>query len=187
MGCILLVLMLKPSELVDDEMTRLRDKLLQTVPPLQCPPCTSHVTIALLNVRSIVAKLVDIKADAELMSANVLCFCETWLSPAQSSPMIYTGHKVLRCDRQMNNHMGGTMISIPHSIENTQEVTFFSYDIECIVTVLSINAKRFQVAVIYRSPGLSRGDFIQFMCKLVQHLRMNNLPTVVLGDMTLKI
>ena len=178
---------IRKSDLVDDEMTRLRDKLLQTVPPLQCPPCTSHVTIALLNVRSIVAKLVDIKADAELMSANVLCFCETWLSPAQSSPMIYTGHKVLRCDRQMNNHMGGTMISIPHSIENTQEVTFFSYDIECIVTVLSINAKRFQVAVIYRSPSLSRGDFIQFMCKLVQHLRMNNLPTVVLGDMTLKI
>ena len=49
--------MLKLSDLVDGEMTRLRDKLLQTVPPLQCLPCTSHVTIALLNVRSIVAKL----------------------------------------------------------------------------------------------------------------------------------
>ena len=72
----------------DDEMSRLRTKLLQSVQPLQCFPCTSHVTIALLNVRSIGAKVADIKADIELLSANILCFCETWLSPAQPSPDI---------------------------------------------------------------------------------------------------
>ena len=70
---------IKKSDLVENEMTRLRDRLLQTIPPLQCLPCTSHVTIALLNVRSILAKLPDIKADTELGSAGVLCFCETWL------------------------------------------------------------------------------------------------------------
>ena len=39
-------------------------------------PSTSHVTLALLNVRLIVPKLADIEADCELNSANVLCFCE---------------------------------------------------------------------------------------------------------------
>ena len=65
---------IRKSSLVDDEMSRLRTKLLQSVQPLQCFPCTSHVTIALLNVRSIRAKLADIKADIELLSADVLCF-----------------------------------------------------------------------------------------------------------------
>ena len=63
---------IRKSSLVDDEMSRLRTKLLQSVQPLQCFPCTSHVTIALLNVRSIGAKLADIKADIELLSADVL-------------------------------------------------------------------------------------------------------------------
>ena len=57
---------IKKSTLVDDEMLRLRGKLLQTVPPMQCMPCESHVTVVLLNVRSVVAKLVDIQADQEL-------------------------------------------------------------------------------------------------------------------------
>ena len=57
-------------------MARLREFLLQTVPQMQCSPCTSHVTLALLNVRLIVPKLADIEADCELNSANVLCFCE---------------------------------------------------------------------------------------------------------------
>ena len=36
---------IKKSCLVNDEMSRLRTKLLQSVQPLQCFPCTSHVTI----------------------------------------------------------------------------------------------------------------------------------------------
>ena len=55
---------------------------------MQCMPCVSNVTIVLLNVRSVVAKLLDIQSDQELCSANVLCFCETWLSPAQTTPVV---------------------------------------------------------------------------------------------------
>ena len=87
---------IRKSSLVDEEMCRLRSRLLQPVQPLQCFPCTTHVTIALLNVRSIVAKLADIKTDLELLSADVLGFCETWLSPAQPSPVIKADHVTLR-------------------------------------------------------------------------------------------
>ena len=44
-----------------------------------------HFTIALLNVRSIVAKLPDINANNSLRSASVLCFSETWLNGSQPS------------------------------------------------------------------------------------------------------
>ena len=122
-------------------MSRLRTKLLQSVQPLQCFPCTSHVTIALLNVRSIGAKLADIKADIELLSADVLCFCETWLSPVQSSPVIKADHVTLRCDRQ-NDHKGGAMLSLPSNIQPCRTATFASNGIESVVTSVQVQGQQ---------------------------------------------
>ena len=57
-------------------MFRLKSNL---VPKVLCDS-SSHLTIALLNVRSIQAKLPDITADHSLRSVSILCFCETWLN-----------------------------------------------------------------------------------------------------------
>ena len=174
--------MLKPSGRVTWlMMTRLRDRLLQTIPPLQCLPCTSHVTIALLNVRSIVAKLPDIQADTELMSANVLCFCETWLSPAQPSPFVSTDHDVvLRCDRSMNDHKGGAMICVSNTMQPNGTMTFVLNGIESIVTCLCIADKRLQVAVVYRSPIVPKRQLVQLMTTLLQHISATGVPAVIL-------
>ena len=95
---------IKKSTLVDDEMARLREKLLHTVPQMQCLPYTSHVTLALLNIRSIVSKL----ADFELNNAR--------------SPVINGSHVVLRCDRA---HKGGTMLlSAPHTMQPSRPVSY---------------------------------------------------------------
>ena len=174
---------IRKSDLVDNEMTRLRSKLLQTVPPLQCPSCTSHVTIALLNVRSIVAKLPDVEADHDLRSANVLCFCETWLSSVQPSPVVNKEHVVLRCDRLLNDHKGGAMISVHNIIQVSGTVTFVSTGIECVVTMLCVSGKRLQVSVLYRSPTVPLRQFVQFLIKLLEHLSTFDVVSVVLGDM----
>ena len=174
---------IRKSDLVDDEMIRLRGKLLQTIPPLQSLPCSSHVTIALLNVRSIVAKLPDIEADSRLKSASVLCFCETWLSPAQSSPVVKKENVVLRCDRQFSNHKGGVMMSVPNFMQPSSINTFASVGIECLVTMLCIKGRRLQVAVVYRSPTVPLRQFLQFLIKLLAHLSTFDVSSVVLGDM----
>ena len=173
---------IRKSDLVDDEMTRLCDRLLQTI-PLQCLPCTNHVTIALLNVRSIVTKLPDIQADTELMSANVLCFCETWLSPAQPSPVVSTDHDVvLRCDRSINDHKGGAMICVSNTMQPSSTMTFVANGIECIVSCLCIADKRLQVAVVYRSPSVPMTQLVQLITRLLQHVSATGVPTVILGD-----
>ena len=174
---------IRKSDLVDDEMTRLRDRLLQTIPPIQCLPCTSHVTIALLNVRSLVAKLPDIQADTDLMSTNVLCFCETWLSPAQPSPVVSTDHDVvLRCDRSMNDHKGGAMICVSNTMQSSNTVKFVFNGIEILVTCLHIADERLQVAVVYRSPSVPMRQLVQLMTRILQHVSATGLPTVILGD-----
>ena len=66
---------IKKSIDVQNEMLRLNSNLLQ---PLLNDPY--HLTIVLLNVRFLAAKLPDIHADKNLRSASILCFCETWLN-----------------------------------------------------------------------------------------------------------
>lgn len=72
---------IKRSTDVEIEMIRLNSNLLQPKPEVSCDP--SYVTIALLNGRSILAKLLDIITDGSLRSASILCFCETWLNASQ--------------------------------------------------------------------------------------------------------
>lgn len=73
--------------------------MLTTVNDVQLLPVNTHVAIVLLNIRSIVPKIDDIHADTVLNNADVLCFCETWLSALQSSPVVKANHVVQRCDR----------------------------------------------------------------------------------------
>ena len=61
---------IKKSIDVENEMLRLNSNLLQPLPEVLSDPY--HLTIALLNVRSIVAKLPDIHADKNLRSASTL-------------------------------------------------------------------------------------------------------------------
>ena len=70
------------------------------VPPVSCDS-SCQVTIALLNVRSILAQLPDIRADHSLRSVSILCFCETWLNASQPSPVLLHNQIDIRCDRTM--------------------------------------------------------------------------------------
>ena len=91
---------------VENEMVRLNTNLLQLVPKVSCDS-SSHVTIALLNVRSILAKLPDITADHSLRSASLLCFCETWLNASQPSPVLLDNQIDIRCDTLTCESKGG--------------------------------------------------------------------------------
>ena len=102
---------IKKSNDVHKEMVRLNANLLQTVPTLQCHD--NHVTIALLNVRSIAAKLPDIANDDSLKCGTIICFCETWLTPSDPSPILQNGQIAIRCDRASGDNKGGVMISVP--------------------------------------------------------------------------
>jgi len=84
------------SQDVKDEVKRLKKNLLSPLPMFACPD--NYISIALLNVRSAVAKLPesDIERDHSLTSASILCFTETWLTPQLSSPVSLGYHQVLR-------------------------------------------------------------------------------------------
>ena len=106
---------IKKSNDVQNEMVRLNTKLLQTVPDLEYHD--NHVTIALLNIRSISSKLPDLATDNGLKYASILCFCETWLTASQPSPAVQDNQIAIRCDRASGDNKGGVMISVPQDMQ----------------------------------------------------------------------
>ena len=110
---------IKKSIDVENEMFRLNSNLLQPVPPVSCDS-SCQVTIALLNVRSILAKLPDIRADHSLRSVSILCFCETWLNASQPSPVLLHNQIDIRCDRITCENKGGVLHLCPKPNEPIQ-------------------------------------------------------------------
>ena len=172
---------IKKSNDVHSEMIRLNTKLLPTVHKLQCHH--NHVTIALLNIRSIVAKLPDIACDDNLKYASILCFCETWLTPPRPSPVVQKNQIAVRCDRASGDNKGGVMISVPECMQPTNTRRYASNGIEAIsTTILLANNRPVQIALLYRSPSVPLQTLTSLLSRVLNHISTSSLPSIVLGD-----
>ena len=118
-------------------MFQLNSNLLKPVSQVTCD-ASSHVTIALLNVRSILAKLPDIIADNSLRSASILCFCETWLNAAQPSPVLLDNQIDIRCDRLTCEKKGGVLICVPSQFTPSNIHRFAYNGIEAVSATVQI-------------------------------------------------
>ena len=145
---------------------------------------SNYVTISLLNVRSIVAKLADIEHDVCLKAANVLCFCETWLTASQPSPNILNHQIAGRCDRQTNENKGGTMICVSNNMQTCHTCSFTSSGIEVACSTVTLpNAKHMQILLMYRSPSVQLHELIVMLSRLLHYVSTTDMPTVILGDL----
>ena len=144
---------------------------------------SSCLTIALLNVRSIRAKLPDLLADETLCSATVQCFCETWLNASQSSPVLQADQIDIRCDKLTCENKGGVMICVPSHMQLSHIQRFATNGIEAVSCTLVLpNLTHIQIALIYRSPSVSRTAFIAMLTRLLSHVSVSKTSCVALGD-----
>ena len=174
---------IKKSEKVHEEMTRLKDNLLNASVGLKCSNLDStSVTISFLNVRSIIGKLPDIESDTNLTNASILCFCETWLVPTQELPLIREGHTVLKCDRTVENNHGGVLLSLPQHMSHRNVIRINSNGIEVLVTTLLLSdSYSLQLALLYRSPSVSLQCLINTLIDLFNQIDPV-VPTILMGD-----
>ena len=121
---------IKKSIDVDNEISRLNSNLLPALSQVPYEPY--HVTIALLNVKSILAKLLDLRADNNLSCANILCFCETWLNASQPTSVLLDDQVDIRCDRMTNESRGGVLICVPTHMSPTNVRRFATTGIEAV-------------------------------------------------------
>ena len=151
------------------------------MPAVPCDP--SYVTIALLNVRSILAKLPDIRADNSLRSANILCFCETWLNASQPSPVLLDYQVDIRCDRVTCENKGGVLMCVPSHMNPSNVHRFATNGIEAISAITQLpNAGSMQIALVYRSPNVPQATLTTLLTRVLTHLTRCSTPCVVVGD-----
>ena len=87
-------------------------------------------------MRSLVAKLPDVISDNSLMSAGILCFCETWLNPSQPSPVLKNDMVDIRCDRLTCENKGGVIMYVPSQMHPTNLHRFATNGIEAVSETL---------------------------------------------------
>ena len=173
---------IKKSIDVESEMVRLNTNLLQPVPEVACDS-SSHITIALLNVRSILAKLPDIGADSSLRSASILCFCETWLNASQPSPVLLDNQIDIRCDRITCESKGGVLMCVPSQMNPSNIQRFTANSIEAVSATIHVpNVGSVQIGVVYRSPSVPQTTLTTVLSRLLTHLSMCNTLCLLLGD-----
>lgn len=153
-------------------MVRLNTNLMRSVPEMLCESMSeSHITVALLNIRSIIPKTPDIEADSNLASARLQCFCETWLDASQSSPVLLPHQIDIRCDRMTCENRGGVMIYVPNEMNAFNTQRFVSNGIEAVSTTLQLsNIGNMQIAVVYRSPSILQTTLISLLSRLLTHV-----------------
>ena len=173
---------IKKSIDVESEMVRLNTNLLQPVPEVACDS-SSHITIALLNVRSILAKLPDIGADSSLRSASILCFCETWINASQPSPVLLDNQIDIRCDRITCESKGGVLMCVPSRMNPSNIQRFTANSIEAVSATIHVpNVGSVQIGVVYRSPSVPQTTLTTVLSRLLTHLSMCNTLCLLLGD-----
>ena len=172
---------IKKSIDVDNEMCRLNSNTLQPLP--EAPYDPSNVTFALLNVRSILAKLPDVRADKNLSCADILCFCETWLNASQPTPVLLDDQVDIRCDRMTNENRGGVLICVPSHMSPTNVHRFATSGIEAVSATIQLpNSDNLQIAVVYRSPSVPQATLTTLLTRLLRHIALCRVPCVILGD-----
>ena len=147
---------IKASQDVKNEMQRLNDNLLSPLPVYVCPD--NHITLALLNVRSLNAKLPDIEYDDSLTCASILCFTETWLTPQMEIPYVRGNYQAARADRTSGDNKGGVLVSLSDNIRalDCNDASLDGIPMEILITVLRLpNGWCIQLTIIYRSPTVS--------------------------------
>ena len=173
---------IKKSIDVENEMVRLNNNVLPPMPQVFCDSA-SHLTIALLNVRSLVSKLQDIMCDSSLKSASILCFCETWLNATQSSPVLLNNQIDIRCDR-ITGENKGVLICVPSHMNPCNAQRFATNGIEAVSVTLQLpnDNHSIQIALVYRSPNVSQTSLTVVLTRLLQHVTLCNTPCIILGD-----
>ena len=172
---------IKKSIDVQNEMVRLSSNLLQPLPEVSCD--SSQVTLALLNVRSILAKLPDIRADKSLRSASILCFCETWFNASQPSPVLIDDQIDIRCDRVTCENKGGVLMCVPSQMNPSNVQRFATSGIEAVSATIQLpNVGSTQIAVMYRSPSASQTTLFSLLTRLLRYVTACTTPCIILGD-----
>ena len=152
----------------------------------------TDVSILHYNIRSLLPKI-DSFSSLMLELGNkfdVLCICETWLSPVTSNLAVLDGFDSFHTMRQAGQHGGGLCILAKPNLKPKLIPAFQIClpHLECIGIEFYIKNRKFLCLEIYRPPNPNHNEFIEKCNEIISQIQTNQYAEVfICGDHNLNL
>ena len=131
-----------------------------------------HLNIISLNTRSLMAHMKDIQDDKNIMTADIICLQETWLSQFENQ----TEHiSIQGKEMELNNRGRGKGIATYYPADFTLNVSISDDRYQ----ITSISSKTLTIINLYRSSNSDDTDFIQSLDQIISN---NSKSIIIFGD-----
>ena len=117
-----------------------------------------------------------------MQSVDILCICETWLTPSQQTPNGIDNTTVIRCDRMSNIKGGGLMILCKNNVLYTPiDIDLSNNGIECINETVVLCDFPIILSHICRPPQVPMRYLLNTLNDIIDSVD-DNESMIVLGD-----
>ena len=174
---------------VQTEMARLQQDPIPPIQPLTEFPHDEWLTIRLLNIRSYLEHLQDLKIDPILNSTDVFCFTETFLKEGQllrENEQILPETRCFRADRPLLLGRGGGLMTFASTELSPLRFNLEIQVLEYLALAVTKDTTQVNIVSIYRPPSMSPSTFNEKFHNLVNQLQRNIL-TIILGDFNIDL
>jgi len=132
------------------------------------------------NVRSLLPKLDNLKAECIIFKPDVVCICETWLGrDIDDTELSIDGYRTIRLDR--NRHGGGVALFISSNLSH-KVIYSGNGSFECIIVSLQFGPCKVCVCLLYRPPN-SSCDFLDYLYDVLYSIDISFFSNfLLLGD-----
>ena len=138
------------------------------------------ISMAAINVRSILPKIEEIRLLLSLTSLDVLTVCETWLDNSVSDTEIsVSGYSIVRKDR--NRHGGGVLMFLKEGIK-FELVSLSSQDEVEAVFVKICSQSQFVLGCLYRPPS-AQSQYFDVLLDCIEEIKVSNSEVILMGDL----
>lgn len=162
------------------EMARLRQHVVPSSDTTNVSIRT--LNIRLLNVRSYLEHLDDLKADETVQTVDVFCYVETFLKKQEDIDLIIQGARCFRADRAASVGRGGGVMTVARQDVLPKELRLDVTGVEYTAVTVRKSSATVNIVTLYRPPSFPPAAFIQNLQALVRRLP-GDIPTVILGDL----
>ena len=143
------------------------------------------LSVMLLNVRSLVNKLMDFQASVYSKNVDIVIITETWLTPAiLDYEILPTGYDIHRRDRSKDKRGGGVLIAVKSDIHATRRSDLETNCELVAVEVMPTRGSKFLVGSYYRPPS-TKDDYLMELKNFLNAAECEPMPLYLCGDFNL--
>ena len=138
------------------------------------------ISMAAINVRSILPKIEEIRLLLSVTSLDILNVCETWLDNSVNDTEIsVSGYAIVRKDR--NRHGGGVLMFLKEDIK-FDLVSCDSQDQVEAVFVKICGQSEFVLGCLYRPPS-APSHYFDALLDCIEEIKVGNTEVILMGDL----